>query len=73
MGEGTDWAFPSQATHRRVPTNGDAFLAGAVVIRVVSDADLPRRLDDSRDKRIARLRVGHAQQALLMRRRGGAN
>ena len=41
----------------------DAFLAGAVVIRVVRDADLARRLDDRREDRVARLRVGDAQRA----------
>ena len=56
-------AHAAPAGNRRL-THGDAFLAGAVVIRVVSDADLRRRLDDRREKRIARLRVGHAQRAL---------
>jgi hypothetical protein len=41
-----------------------AWLAGAVVIRVVPDADLRRRLDDRREKRIAPFRVGDAQRAL---------
>ena len=41
----------------------NAFLAGAVVIRVVPDADLRRRLDDRGKERIARFRVGHAQRA----------
>src|SRR5438552_18261767 len=45
-------------------THRDAFLAGAVVIRVVPDADLRRRLDDRREKRIARFRVGDTQRAL---------
>src|SRR5215475_3092186 len=51
-------AGDSRLTHR------DACLAGAVVIRVVPDADLRRRLDDRREKRIARLRVGDAQRAI---------
>src|SRR6202035_4738569 len=56
-------AHAAPAGNRRL-THGDTFLAGAVVIRAVSDADLRRRLDDRREKRIARLRVGHAQRAL---------
>src|SRR6202040_2173340 len=42
----------------------DAFLAGAVVIRVVPDADLCRGLDDRREERIARFRIGDAKWAL---------
>src|SRR5689334_17072957 len=42
----------------------DAFLAGAVVIRVVPDADLCRGLDDRGEERIARFRVGDAKRAL---------
>src|SRR6516164_4475229 len=56
-------AHAAAAGNRRL-THRDAFLAGAVVIRVVSDADLRRRLDDRREKRIARFRVGDAQWAL---------
>src|ERR1700747_1949855 len=54
-------AHPAAAGNRRL-THGDAFLAGAVVIRVVPDADLRGRLDDRREKRIARFRVGDAQR-----------
>src|SRR5205814_9733198 len=43
----------------------DAFLAGAIVIRVVPDADLCRGLDDRGEERIARFRVGYAKRALL--------
>ena len=56
-------AHAAAAGNRRL-THRDAFLAGAVVIRVVPDADLRRRLDDRREKRIARFRVGDAQRAL---------
>src|SRR6516225_5886868 len=56
-------AHAATAGNRRL-THRDAFLAGAVVIRVVSDADLCRRLDDRREKRIARFRVGDAQRTL---------
>src|SRR6516165_4653396 len=56
-------AHAATAGNRRL-THRDAFLAGAVVIRVVPDADLRRRLDDRREKRIARFRVGDAQRAL---------
>ncbi|HXC89851.1 MAG TPA: hypothetical protein VNV18_06760 [Stellaceae bacterium] len=41
----------------------DAFLAGAVVIRVVPDADLCRCVDERCEKQVARLRVGDAQRA----------
>src|SRR6202040_866630 len=56
-------AHAAAAGNRRL-THRDAFLAGAVVIRVVLDADLRRRLDDRREKRIARFRVGDAQRAV---------
>src|SRR5258707_14194890 len=56
-------AHAATTSNRRL-THRDAFLAGAVVIRVVPDADLRRRLDDGREKRIARLRVGDAQRTL---------
>src|SRR5260221_5436338 len=56
-------AHAAAAGNRRL-THSDAFLAGAVVIRVVPDADLRRRLDDRLKKRIARLRVGDPQRAL---------
>src|SRR5712675_3200082 len=55
-------AHAATASNRRL-THRDAFLADAVVIRVVPDADLRRRLDDRREKRIARFRVGDAQRA----------
>src|SRR6266513_204568 len=42
----------------------DAFLASAVVIRVVPDADLCCGLDDRREERIARFRIGDAKRAL---------
>src|SRR5438128_7951482 len=42
----------------------DAFLAGAVVIRVLPDADLCRGLDDCREERIAPFRIGDAKGAL---------
>src|SRR6202008_3466177 len=51
------------AGNRRL-THGDTGLAGAVLIRVVPDADLRRRLDNRREKRIARFRVGDAQRTL---------
>src|ERR1700730_8135044 len=56
-------AHSAAAGNRRL-AHRDAFLAGAVVIRVVADADLRRRLEDRREKRIARFRVGDAQRAL---------
>src|SRR6516164_10795668 len=56
-------AHAAAAGDRRL-TYRDARLAGAVVIRVVPDADLRRRLDDRREKRIARFRVGDAKWAL---------
>ena len=56
-------AHAAAAGNRRL-AHRDACLAGAVVIRVVPDADLPRRLDDRRKERIARFRVGDAQRAL---------
>ena len=42
----------------------DAFLAGAVVIGVVRNADLARRLDQRLEDRLARLRVGDPQRTL---------
>src|SRR5215471_10570131 len=56
-------AHAAAAGNRRL-THRDAFLARAVVIRVVPDAELRRRLDDRREKRIARFRVSDAQRAL---------
>ena len=53
-------AHAAAAGNRRL-THRDAFLAGAVVIRVVPDADLRCCLDDRREKRVARFRVGDAQ------------
>src|SRR5215469_9209913 len=52
------------AAGNRCLAHRDAFLAGAVVIRVVPDADLRRRPDDRREKRIARFGVGDAQRPL---------
>src|SRR5207237_9879140 len=56
-------AHAATAGDRRL-AHRDAFLAGAVVIRVVPDADLRRRLDDRREQRILRCRVGDAQRAV---------
>src|SRR5215470_2566001 len=56
-------AHAAAAGNRRL-THRDAFLTGAVVIRVVPDADLRRPLDDRREKQIAWFRVGDAQRAL---------
>ncbi len=41
----------------------DAFLAGAVVVRVVRDPDLSRGLDHRGENRVARLRIGDPQRA----------
>src|SRR5215469_16696691 len=57
------------AAGNRCLAHRDAFLAGAVVIRVVPDADLRRRLHDRRKKRIARFRVGDAKWALATAKR----
>src|SRR5215467_8522126 len=56
-------AHAAAAGNRRL-THRDAFLAGAVVIRVVPDSDLRCCLDDRREKRIARFRVGDAKWTL---------
>ena len=56
------------ATRRaHAPTGGDrrlahrdAFLADAVIIRVVPDTDLRRGLNNRREKRIVRFRIGDA-------------
>ena len=56
-------AHAAAAGDRRL-AHRDAVLRGAVVVGVVADADLARRLDQRRENRVARLGVGDAQRAV---------